>query len=71
MGTTIVKTISFQVGRVGSITPVAEFVPVNIGGVTVSHASIHNFDEIDRLDVREGDTVKIKRAVMLSLKLFQ
>jgi DNA ligase (NAD+) len=62
VGTTIVKTISFQVGRVGSITPVAEFVPVNIGGVTVSHASIHNFDEIDRLDVREGDTVKIKRA---------
>ena len=62
VGTTIVKTISFQVGRVGSITPVAEFEPVNIGGVTVSHASIHNFDEIDRLDVREGDTVKIKRA---------
>ena len=62
VGTTVVKKISYQVGRVGGITPVAEFVPVNIGGVTVSHASIHNFDEIDRLDVREGDTVDIKRA---------
>jgi len=62
VGTTIVKNISFQVGRVGSITPVAEFIPVNIGGVKVSHASIHNFDEIERLDVREGDTVNIKRA---------
>ena len=62
VGTTIVKKISYQVGRVGGITPVAEFAPVNIGGVTVSHASIHNFDEIDRLDVREGDTVDVKRA---------
>ena len=62
VGTTFVKKISFQVGRVGSITPVAEFEPVNIGGVIVSHASIHNFDEIERLDVREGDTVKVKRA---------
>ena len=62
VGTTVVKKISYQVGRVGSITPVAEFTPVNIGGVTVSHASIHNFDEIERLDVREGDTVDIKRA---------
>ena len=62
VGTTLVKKISFQVGRVGSITPVAEFEPVNIGGVIVSHASIHNFDEIERLDVREGDTVRVKRA---------
>ncbi len=62
VGTTLVKKIFFQVGRVGSITPVAEFEPVNIGGVIVSHASIHNFDEIERLDVREGDTVKVKRA---------
>ena len=62
VGTTFVKKISFQVGRVGSITPVAEFEPVNIGGVIVSHASIHNFDEIERLDVREGDTVRVKRA---------
>ena len=62
VGSTKVKSISFQVGRVGSITPVAEFEPLNIGGVVVSHASIHNFDEIERLDVREGDTVQIKRA---------
>ena len=62
VGTTTVKKITFQVGRVGSITPVAEFIPVNIGGVSVSHASIHNFDEIERLDVREGDKVNIKRA---------
>ncbi len=62
VGSTKVKSITFQVGRVGSITPVAEFEPLNIGGVVVSHASIHNFDEIERLDVREGDTVQIKRA---------
>ena len=62
VGSTKVKSIFFQVGRVGSITPVAEFEPLNIGGVVVSHASIHNFDEIERLDVREGDTVQIKRA---------
>ena len=61
-GSTKVKSISFQVGRVGSITPVAEFEPLNIGGVVVSHASIHNFDEIERLDVREGDVAHIKRA---------
>tara|TARA_B110001454_G_scaffold37213_1_gene36754 strand:+ start:1051 stop:3075 length:2025 start_codon:yes stop_codon:yes gene_type:complete len=62
VGITIIKSISFQVGRVGSITPVAEFEPTIVGGVTISHASIHNFDEIARLDVREGDTVSIKRA---------
>ena len=62
IGTTVVRSISFQVGRVGSITPVAEFKPTLVGGVTITHASIHNFDEIARLDVREGDTVSIKRA---------
>ena len=62
IGETIVKSITFQVGRVGSITPVAEFEPANIGGVTITHASVHNFDEIARLDVREGDRVLVKRA---------
>jgi DNA ligase (NAD+) len=62
IGTTVVRSISFQVGRIGSITPVAEFKPTLVGGVTITHASIHNFDEIARLDVREGDTVSIKRA---------
>ena len=60
--TTLVKEISFQVGRTGSITPVAELEPVSIGGVTVSNASLHNFDEVSRLDIRVRDTVLVKRA---------
>jgi len=62
IGTTKVKAISYQVGRLGSITPVAELEPVKIGGVTILNASLHNFDEIARLDTRVGDTVFIKRA---------
>lgn len=62
IGTTLVKAISYQVGRLGSITPVAELKPVKIGGVTILNASLHNFDEIARLDIRTGDTVFIKRA---------
>ena len=65
---TLLKKISFQVGRLGSITPVAELDPVLVGGVTISNASLHNFDEIDRLDVREGDHCFIKALVMLYLK---
>ncbi|MCE2392287.1 MAG: NAD-dependent DNA ligase LigA [Proteobacteria bacterium] len=60
--TTQVKDIRAYVGRTGALTPVAELEPVRIGGVTVAHASLHNQDEIERLDVRVGDTVFVERA---------
>ncbi len=61
-GTTKIKEIYVQVGRTGALTPVALMEPVQLAGTTVTHATLHNFEEIERLDVRVGDTVVVEKA---------
>ncbi|EQD64549.1 NAD-dependent DNA ligase, OB-fold domain protein, partial [mine drainage metagenome] len=60
--TTVVEAIDFQVGRTGTLTPVARVTPVFVGGARIAHATLHNMDEIARKDIRVGDAVSLRRA---------
>ncbi len=59
---TVIKNVRWQVGKLGTLTPVADLEPVWLSGTTVSHASLHNYDQIKRLDVKVGDTVIVEKA---------
>jgi DNA ligase (NAD+) len=59
---TVIRSITVQIGRTGRATPVANLAPIHVGGVLVSRATLHNQDEIERKDIREGDTVIVQRA---------
>ncbi len=61
-GESVIRDIDFQVGKLGTITPRAVMDPVLLSGTTVRHATLHNFDQVDRLDVRVGDTVIVEKA---------
>ncbi len=58
----VIRRVDFQVGKLGTITPRAVMDPVHLSGTTVRHATLHNFDQVDRLDVRVGDTVVVEKA---------
>ncbi|MCK4539850.1 NAD-dependent DNA ligase LigA [Candidatus Parcubacteria bacterium] len=69
--TTMLKSAVWQIGRTGILTPIGILEPVRVGGVTVSHVTLHNMDEIERLDLRIGDTVIIERAGDVIPKVIQ